>query len=88
MGLILLPPSPDKCQECAVAHVPEAPHNAHSLFYQTKFNMAHGRSATWVDAMAHCSDHIKQRWVEELGKLGVDVLAGQVYRIEAIEVKE
>lgn len=44
-----------------------------SLYYQYKFHAAHGRWPTWVDAMAHCSEEIKEFWVEELDKEGVRV---------------
>jgi len=56
--MFLLPPAPDKCQECACKHEPGEPHNRDSLFYQVKFQMAHGRSPTWEDAMAHCDPRI------------------------------
>lgn len=32
-GFSLLPPRPDVCQECAVDHAADQPHNAQSLFY-------------------------------------------------------
>lgn len=73
-AMMLLPPSPDVCQECARDHAPELPHDAQSLYYQVKFKMQHGRGATWADAMAHCSDEIKALWTAELEKLGVEVL--------------
>jgi hypothetical protein len=70
-SMMLLPPRSDVCQECAVDHDPRLPHNPLSLYYQTKFQMEHGRGATWVDAMAHCSDEMKEVWTEELRKLGI-----------------
>lgn len=72
-AMMLLPPPSDVCQECARDHDLELPHDAQSLYYQTKFQMEHGRGATWVDAMAHCSDEIKAIWTEELKKIGVEV---------------
>lgn len=72
-GMMLLPPSPDVCQECATDHDPEMPHNKQSLYYQTKFQMEHRRAATWEDAMSHCSDEVKAAWKKELLKLGVDI---------------
>ncbi|MDR3561230.1 MAG: hypothetical protein P4N59_07320 [Negativicutes bacterium] len=69
----LLPPKPDVCQECATDHPPEYPHNAQSLYYQTKFYMQHNRAATWADAMEHCSKEMKMVWTEELKKLGFEV---------------
>ncbi|HML33810.1 hypothetical protein [Sporomusa sphaeroides] len=72
-AMTLLPPPPDVCQECARDHAPGLPHDKQSLYYQTKFQMEHGRGATWADAMAHCSDEVKAIWTEELQKLGVEV---------------
>jgi hypothetical protein len=62
----VLPPSPDKCQVCAVKHEPEQPHNAQSLYYQMTFSGMVGRSPTWADALAHCSDDVKRHWKTEL----------------------
>lgn len=76
--MTLLPPAPGKCQECATAHAPEQPHNAQSLFYQTKFQMEHGRGANWKDAMEHCDSLMKKFWKAELKKMGVNVAAGEV----------
>ena len=67
---ILLPCAPDVCQECAVDHSPEMPHNAQSLYYQYKFYQQHGRFPTWEDAMEHCSSEMQEFWKEELSKLG------------------
>lgn len=72
----LLPPAAGKCQTCAGEHDERSPHNAQSLYYQTAFNMQHGRAPNWLDAMAHCSDPIKAAWTHELEKLGVDVKGG------------
>lgn len=69
--MTLLPPAPDRCQECAVDHDPTHPHDATSLFYQTKFNMEHGRGANWGDAMAHCDDEVKDAWTESLARMGI-----------------
>jgi hypothetical protein len=66
---ILLPPCPDACQECAVKHPPEIPHNQQSLFYQYHFYAEHGRWPTWDDAMAHCSPEIQTLWKAELKKV-------------------
>lgn len=71
--MILLPPRPDVCQECATQHDPSLPHNAQSLYYQTKFHMQNGRAATWADAMAHCTNDVKERWTKALLEHGVEV---------------
>lgn len=73
MKMMLMPPKPGVCQECAVDHDPKLPHNKDSLYYQTKFQMEHGRAATWEDAMAHCSNEMKEYWRNELRKRGVDI---------------
>jgi hypothetical protein len=53
----LLPPAPGKCPICAdAAHGAELPHNRDSLFYQIHFANENGRSPTWADAAADCSD--------------------------------
>lgn len=70
----LLPCAPDVCQECAVKHAPELPHNQQSLYWQYKFQSAQGRWPTWSDAMAHCTPEMKAHWVQELAKHGVNVL--------------
>ena len=62
----LLLPRPDVCQECAVDHKPEEPHNVLSLYYRVKFKMDHDRYPTWEDAIAHCSEEIKEIWKVEL----------------------
>lgn len=67
----LLKPAPDKCQECAVDHFPDQPHNKDSLYYQVKFEMEYGRPPTWADAMAHCTEELQAAWKEELISRGV-----------------
>ncbi len=69
----LLPAAPGTCPECAVAHRPEDPHNAQSLSYQYSFYGQHGRWPTWTDAMAHCTEEMRARWIEELRKMGVEI---------------
>lgn len=65
-GLMLLPPAPGKCQECAVEHDPAQPHNQQSFYYQFKFNAQHGRSPKWADAMAHCTPEMRALWIKHL----------------------
>jgi hypothetical protein len=76
--MMLLPPAKDKCQVCATDHDSKDPHNAQSLFYQMKFKMENGREASWLDAMSHCDQKIKDAWRDELIKIGVDVDGGKV----------
>jgi len=67
----LLPPPSDACQECAVDHRPDEPHNKDSMFYQMAFRKEHGRWPTWADAIAHCSDDAKVAIKEMLEKEGL-----------------
>lgn len=69
-GFKLLPPAKDVCQECAVKHEPENPHDKTSMYYQLKFHADHGFWPGWKEAMSHCSDEVKAAWTKELKKLG------------------
>jgi len=69
-GGMLLPPKPGVCQECAVDHPPEDPHNNQSLYFQYKFRGDHGRWPTWKDAIAHCTPEVREFWEEELRAAG------------------
>lgn len=69
----LIPPAPDKCQECGTKHEKVLPHNKDSLFYQMSFFGREGRWPTWTDAMSHCSPHIRDRWTAVLKSKGVSV---------------
>lgn len=77
--MFLLPPAADSCQTCAVEHEQTMPHNAHSLYYQTMFNMEHGRAATWLDAMEHCAEPVRAAWIQALEERGIDVKGGGLY---------
>lgn len=66
----VLPPPKDACQICAARHEAGAPHNAHSIYYQTIFNAQLGRAATWADAMAHCSEPVRAALEKELREIG------------------
>jgi len=68
---MLVPPAKDVCQQCAVKHAEESPHNCQSFYYQYHFFEEHGRWPTWADAVAHCPERIKNMWIEELKKKGV-----------------
>jgi hypothetical protein len=72
----VLPPPPDCCQICATKHAPEQPHNQQSLFYQMTFANTpgnNGKGPTWKDAMAHCTQPVKDAWIKELAKLNIIV---------------
>lgn len=77
-GMWLLPPAKDRCQTCGTKHEPHLPHNAQSLYYQTAFNMEHGRAPNWLDAMAHCDEAMRALWTNALIEKGVDVAGGKV----------
>jgi len=72
-GFSLMPAKQGTCQECAVDHAPEQPHNQQSLFYQYKFYNENGRWPTWADALLHCPEDIKQLWTKELLERGITV---------------
>jgi len=69
----LMPCASDVCQECGVDHAPKTPHNQQSMYYKYKFYSQHDRWPTWADAMEHCTDDVKQRWIEGLKMHGVEV---------------
>ena len=73
-GMTLLGQTPPgTCPICATKHEPEQPHNQQSLAYQYKFYDENGRWPTWADAMAHCSDKIRDYWTRELENRGIKV---------------
>ena len=71
--LELLSPPKDCCQECAIKHHPSQPHNPRTFYYQYNFLIKHKRPATWSDAMAHCNQEVKDKWLSKLKKLNIDV---------------
>jgi len=64
---------PSTCPECATTHEPYMPHNQQSLAYQYKFYDQHGRWPTWEDAMAHCSEKVKELWMQALRDRGIEI---------------
>lgn len=76
---MLLPPPPGVCQQCAVDHLPEEPHNRDSMFYLYWFRLSEAKAGrterwpTWADAMAHCTPDRQAAWREALEQRGVDV---------------
>jgi hypothetical protein len=68
---LLLPPSPDLCQECAFDHDPDDPHNKDTMYYKIDFYNKNAREPTWTDAMAHCTNDIKEQWTKNLTTIGV-----------------
>jgi len=73
-GFTLLGNTPSgTCPMCATVHDPEQPHNQQSLTYQYKFYDEHGRWPTWKDAMEHCSQDVKDIWIDALKEHGIEV---------------
>lgn len=72
-GMFLMPAAPGTCPICATKHDPEMPHNQQSLYYQMRFQIEHGRGATWKDAMEHCTEEVKNLWIEALKEHGIAV---------------
>lgn len=64
--LKFFPPPPSKCPLCATEHGPTSAHDATSLHYMMRFRLAHGRDATWADAIAHCPQRIRKLWRRSL----------------------
>lgn len=64
---------PGTCPMCATLHSPELPHNKASLTYQYKFYDAFGRWPTWLDAMEHCPEEVKTRWIQAFKEQGIDI---------------
>lgn len=69
-AMMLLPPAPGCCQQCAVKHAPEQPHNKQSLFYAFWFQNQFGRAPTWADALEHCTLEVRAHWTAELRRAG------------------
>lgn len=73
----LLPPIPGVCQECAVDHAPDEPHDQQSLYYQYSFYADHDRWPTWTDAMAHCPEETRRLWTAALQARGIECTPSQ-----------
>lgn len=69
----MLPAKKGTCSECAVEHPATQPHDKQSIFYQYKFYNEHGRWPTWKDAMSHCTEDVKELWIDTLESVGVSI---------------
>lgn len=67
----VVPPSPGMCPICAAKHDPAEPHDRDSLYYQNWFRRKHKRFPTWEDAMEHCTDDVKEKFVRCLERRGI-----------------
>lgn len=65
-AMTVMPPDPSLCQECAVDHPHDQPHNQKSLYWQISFHSTHGRWPTWSDAMAHTTPEVQAAWKQKL----------------------
>jgi hypothetical protein len=59
------------CVECGRKHDPALPHDQQKPVYRYLFYDKHGRWPTWLDAMAHCSDEVKESWAALLADQGI-----------------
>lgn len=73
--MVILPPKPGVCPICAANHEPAFPHNRDSLYYQMRFRQEHGRFPTWADAMEHCTQEMKDWFIDEYRKRGIIIEA-------------
>lgn len=78
-NMMMLPAKQGTCEQCAVDHNPDHPHDATSLFYQYHFYNQNGRWPTWVDAWAHCANEsVIDHWQRNLTEMGIDWEKGQL----------
>lgn len=71
----VLPPE-SGCPECGTEHPVELPHDLESLVYQYSFRNREARAGreerwpTWIDAMAHCTEQMREDWIAKMAELG------------------
>ena len=66
-------PGPGKCPYCAAEHDKGEPHDANSLYYRNRFFKDNGRFPTWEDAMKHCDEDTRRKWIEKLKRRGIEI---------------
>ena len=71
--ILIVPPKDGACPVCGDEHESTEPHNLNSLVYQHRFRKRNGRYPTWADAMAHCGERVRERWVRKLKRHGIEV---------------
>lgn len=64
-----------RCEECDWEHPPGMPHDKVSLYYRFLFFMKFRREPTWIDAVAHCSEPIKDLFIKMVRDQGMDPLS-------------
>mgnify|MGYP007101829450 CR=1 FL=1 len=67
----VVPPRPGSCPVCATMHKPKEPHDRDSLYYQNWFRKRYRRFPNWEDAMAHCDDNTKEKFIRQLSRRGI-----------------
>jgi len=68
--MLLFPAAPDACPICNIKHEPNKPHDATSMYYLYRFYGIRGRWPTWADAVAHCSQEMREGWEQALREHG------------------
>lgn len=68
----LMPAKAGTCVQCAGNHPSDLPHQRDSLFYQMRFQLAHGRAPTWADAAAHVDPKVREMWRSLLLEIAPD----------------
>lgn len=63
--------APEYCPLCGTCHPEESPHDVYSFTYQVRFMLDHGRKPTWFDAMAHCTETMRDQWLAALKRRGI-----------------
>lgn len=67
-----IPPKPELCAVCGATHDANVPHNKYSAYYRAQFYAKHKRFPTWQDAMAHCSEEMKEDFTKVLQFMGLE----------------
>ncbi len=68
-SVMMLPPPEGCCRICGVDHKPNAPHNAETVFYETRFSLRYKRRGTWADAIAHVPEPERTRLEKKIKAL-------------------
>jgi len=60
------------CEVCGNPHPRDTPHHKDSAFYRAKFFEEKGRYPDWNDALAHCTEQVRESWRMRLSEYGID----------------
>lgn len=58
------------CEQCGRVHSPKDPHDPYTSQYIALFWKTKDRLPTWQDALAHCTETVREEWRGELKRLG------------------